>query len=463
MASSNETGSGAQKPKKQLLLNAFVMTTPGHLSPGLWKHPRNHTDDYNKLSFWTSLAQLLDKGDFHAMFIADTLGAYDVYRGPANVDPVLASGAQYPVNDPLYAVPAMAAATKNLIFGVTASTTYDAPYALARRFSTVDHLAEGGAARNFGLETQIEHDERYRIAEEYMDVVYKLWESSWRDDAVIRDREKGQFAVAGRVRPINHKGKYFQVPGPHISEPSPQRTPFLFQAGTSKAGTEFGAKHAEAVFMGGQLPELVRKSVDALRSTAKIFGRDPNHIKVFTGVTIIVDATDEKAQAKYKELLSYGDSEGALALFGGWTGNDLSSFSDDEDLVLVDKPAIRSLINRWSSTVPGTEGLKWTKARITEFLSIGGMMPKIIGSPKTVVDELERWAEVADVDGFNLAHVVNPGSFEDIIEFVIPELRRRGLFRTEAERSGVTAREVFFGQPHLLSDHPGYQYKWPIS
>lgn len=176
------------------------------------------------------------------------------------------------------------------------------------------------------------------------------------------------------MRSINHKGKYFQVPGPHISEPSPQRTPFLFQAGTSKAGTEFGAKHAEAVFMGGQLPELVRKSVDALRSTAKTFGRDPNHIKVFTGVTVIVDETDEKAQAKYKELLSYGDSEGALALFGGWTGNDLSSFSDDEDLVLVDKPAIRSLINRWSATVPGTEGLKWTKARITEFLSIGGMM-----------------------------------------------------------------------------------------
>ncbi|KAI1138356.1 Nitrilotriacetate monooxygenase component A/pristinamycin IIA synthase subunit A [Hypoxylon sp. FL0543] len=476
MASSNDTSTEAQahKPKKQFLLNAFVMTTPGHLSPGLWRHPRNRTDEYNKLKFWTSLAQLLDDGGFHAMFIADTLGPYDVYKGPANVDPVLASGAQFPVNDPLYGVPAMAAATKNLIFGVTASTTYDAPYALARRFSTVDHLAEGrvawnivtsyleSAARNFGLETQIEHDERYRIAEEYMDVVYKLWESSWRDDAVIRDREKGQFAVAGRVRPINHKGKYFQVPGPHISEPSPQRTPFLFQAGTSKAGTEFGAKHAEAVFMGGQLPELVRKSVDALRSTAREFGRDPSHIKVFTGLTIIVDETDEKAQAKYKEYLSYADREGALALLGGWTGNDVSSFSDDEDLVLVDKPAIRSVINRWSGTVPGTDGLKWTKARIAEFLSIGGMMPKIIGSPKTVVDELERWAEVADVDGFNLAHVVNPGTFEDIIEFVIPELRRRGLFRTEVEREGVTAREVFFGQPHLLSDHPGSQYKWPI-
>ncbi|KAI5865261.1 Nitrilotriacetate monooxygenase component A/pristinamycin IIA synthase subunit A [Durotheca rogersii] len=477
MASSNDAGGAQEAPKqkKQVLLNAFVMTTPGHLSPGLWRHPRNRTDEYNKLGFWTSLARLLDDGGFHAMFIADTLGPYDVYRGPANADPALAAGAQFPVHDPLYTVPAMAAATRNLVFGVTASTTYDPPYALARRFSTVDHLANGrvawnivtsyleSAARNFGLETQIEHDERYRIADEYMDVVYKLWEGSWRDDAVVRNRETGQFAVAGRVRPINHKGKYFQVPGPHIAEPSPQRTPFLFQAGTSKAGTDFGAKHAEAVFMGGQLPELVRQSVDALRQTAQErWGRDPRSIKVFTGVCVIVDETDEKARAKYRELLSYGDREGALALFGGWTGQDLSPFDDDEDLVLADRPAIRSILHRWSTTVPGSEGLKWTKSRVAEFLSVGGMMPKIIGSPKTVVDELERWVEEADVDGFNLAHAVNPGSFEDIIEFVIPELRRRGLFRTGVEREGATAREVFFGQPHLLADHPGYQFKWHV-
>lgn len=179
---------GSGPPKKQLLLNAFVMTSPGHLSPGLWRHPRNQTADYNKLRFWTDLARRLDDAGFHALFIADTLGAYDVYRGPANVDPALASGAQFPVNDPLYAVPAMAAATRSLVFGVTASTTYDHPYALARRFSTVDHLAEGrvawnvvtsyleSAARNFGLETQVEHDERYRIADEYMEVVYKVSE-----------------------------------------------------------------------------------------------------------------------------------------------------------------------------------------------------------------------------------------------------------------------------------------------
>lgn len=203
----------------------------------------------------------------------------------------------------------------------------------------------------------------------------QLWESSWRDDAVIRDKQSGQFAVAGRVRQINHEGKYFKVPGPHLCEPSPQRTPFLFQAGTSKAGTDFGAKHAEAVFMGAQLPELVKPSVDSLRSTARAkFGRDPAHIKVFTGIVIIVDETDAKAKAKYDELLSYGDREGALALFGGWTGTDLSTYQEDQDFRFVDKPAVRSLVHRWASTVPGSEGKAWTKSTIAEFLLLGGIM-----------------------------------------------------------------------------------------
>ena len=277
----------------------------------------------------------------------------------------------------------------------------------------------------------------------------------------MRDVESGQFAVPGRVRQIHHKGKYFTVPGPHICEPSPQRTPFLFQAGTSKAGTEFGAKHGEAIFLGGQTPEKVRASVDALRQTAREkFGRDPSHLKMCAGITIIIDETDEKAEKKRDELLSYGDREGALALFGGWTGIDLSTYSDDEDFRFVGLPAVQSMVNRWSETVPGTEGLKWTKSRIADFLLLGGVMPKIVGSPKTVVDELERWVELGDVDGFNLSHVVSPGSFEDMIYFLLPELETRGLFRRGVEKEGLTARERFLGQPHLLPDHPGAQFKW---
>ncbi|KAJ5377653.1 xenobiotic compound monooxygenase DszA family [Penicillium cataractarum] len=465
---------GEQLPgaKKQIILNAFVMNTPGHLAPGLWKHPRNKTDQYKKLSFWTDLAQLLDKANFHAMFIADTLGPYDVYKGPANVVPALASGAQFPVNDPLYLVPAMAAVTKNLIFGVTASLTYEKPYALARRLSTVDHLSEGrvawnivtsyldSAARNHGLKDQIPHDERYAIAHEYMEVVYKLWEGSFRDDAVLADHELGTYIASDAVLPINHKGKYFEVPGPHFCEPSPQRTPFLFQAGVSEAGNRFGGKHGEAIFIGGQTPENTRGTVENIRKIAQQEGRDPNHLKIIVGINVIVAATDAEAEAKWKEYLQYADAEGALALFGGWTGIDLSSYSDDEDFRFVESSRVQSIVRRWSATVPGTDNLPWTKKRIVEYISVGGLQAKVVGSPTTAADELERWVEVSGVDGFNLAHIANPGTFEDIIEFLLPELRRRGRFRSGVEHEGATAREVFIGSQRLPQDHPGSKYKW---
>jgi len=278
----------------------------------------------------------------------------------------------------------------------------------------------------------------------------------------VKDVQRDLYAEPDRIRQIHHKGKYFTVPGPHLCEPSPQRTPFIFQAGTSKAGREFGAKHAEAIFVGSQLPEKLRPSVDAIRGLAKNkFGRDPSHVKIIAGIAIIVDETDEAAQAKRAELLSYGNVEGALALFGGWTGIDLDKYSDDEDFRFVGLPAIQSIVNGWASTIPGSD-LKWTKARIAEYLILGGLGAKIVGSPKTVVDELERWVEVADVDGFNLSHITNPGSFEDIIEFVLPELRRRGLFRSEvpSDQIGATAREAFLGKKWLLKDHPGRKYRW---
>jgi len=458
--------------KKKLILNAFVMNTPGHLSPGLWRHPRNKTDQYKKLSFWTDLAKLLDNAGFSAMFIADTLGPYDVYKGPANVVPALAAGAQFPVNDPLYLVPSMAAATKNLIFGVTASLTYEGPYSLARRLATVDHLSEGrfawnivtsyldSAARNHGLKEQIPHDERYAIAHEYLEVLYKLWKGSFRDDAVLADRETGVYIASDAVRQIHHKGKYFEVPGPAFTEPSPQRTPLLFQAGVSEAGNGFGGKHAEVIFIGGQTPEGARATVDNIRRIAKEEGRDPDHIKVVVGINVIVAATDEDAKATREEYLSYADTEGALALFGGWTGVDLSSHADDDDFRFSDSPRVQSIVRRWSSTVPGTENLPWTKRRIVEYLSVGGLGAKVVGSPTTVADELERWIDVADVDGFNLSYVVNPGTFEDIIEYLLPELERRGLHTSKVEKEGATAREVLFGTRRLPEDHPGSKYRW---
>ncbi|KAF5865884.1 hypothetical protein ETB97_001952 [Aspergillus alliaceus] len=332
----------SDKNKKEILLNAFVMNTPGHLAPGLWKHPRNKTDQYKKLSFWTDLAQLLDKAGFHAMFIADTLGPYD-----------------FPVNDPLYLVPAMTAVTKNLIFGVTASVTYEQPYALARQLSTVDHLSEGhlawnivtsyldSAARNHGLKEQIPHDERYPIAHEHM--------------GMIENREYTSLATQC-ARYTTREGKYFEVPGPHFCKPSPQRTPSLFQAGVSEARHGFGGKHGEAIFVGGQTPE-VRVTVDNVRKVAAEEGRDPNHIKIIVRINAIVAAVGEEAKAKREEYLKYANGERALALFGGWTRVDLSGQTDDEDFRFSESPRVQSIVRRWSATLPGTDNLPWTKRR----------------------------------------------------------------------------------------------------
>ena len=204
--------------------------------------------------------------------------------------------------------------TKHLSFGVTASTTYEPPFLLARKYSTLDHLTKGriawniatsyleSAARNIGLETQIPHDERYEIAEEYLNVTYKLWESSWRDDAAIRDSDRATFTLPGRVRRIDRIGKHFKVAGPFTNEPSTQRTPFIFQASTSTAGKPFASKHAECMFLPGMEPHIVRKSADDIRAQAIGHGRDPTSIKLIVGMLVIVDETDEKHKPSTKNI-----------------------------------------------------------------------------------------------------------------------------------------------------------------
>jgi FMN-dependent oxidoreductase (nitrilotriacetate monooxygenase family) len=297
----------------------------------------------------------------------------------------------------------MAAVTTHLSFGVTASTTYEPPFLLARKYSTLDHLTKGriawnvvtsyleSAARNIGLDTQIAHDERYEIAEEYLNVVYKLWESSWRDDAVVRDTDQATFTLPGRVRRIDHKGKHFKVAGPFTNEPSTQRTPFIFQAGTSKAGKAFASKHAECMFLPGMEPHIVRESANDIRAQAAAHGRDPLSIKLIVGMLIIVDETDEKAKAKYEEYLSYADLEGSLALFGGWTNTDLGDYADDDELRFKGLGGIESMITSWSATIPNSDGIKWTKKRVATELALGGPHPKAIGSPQTVADILQNW------------------------------------------------------------------------
>lgn len=229
--------------KKRILLNAFDMNCPSNQSPGLWSHPDNEAHRYTDINYWIEFAQLLEEAQFDSVFLADVLGPYDVYEGKR--DAGLRQAVQSPINDPLLIVPAMAAVTKNLSFGITASVTHEHPYTFSRRMSTLDHLTKGrvgwnvvtsylkSAALNMGLDEQIGHDDRYAIAEEYLDVCYKLWEKSWDEDAVVRDVERKMYVDPDKVHDIQHKGKYFTVPGAHLCEPSPQRTPVIFQAGLS--------------------------------------------------------------------------------------------------------------------------------------------------------------------------------------------------------------------------------------
>ncbi|KXG53255.1 Nitrilotriacetate monooxygenase component A/pristinamycin IIA synthase subunit A [Penicillium griseofulvum] len=442
------------KPRKSLILNAFVEMCSGHQSPGLWRHPEDESHRFNDVDHWVELAQLLESAKFHGIFIADVLGGYDVYKGPRNLDPAVISGAQWPVNEPLAVVPAMAAATKNIGFGVTVTTTYEQPYHLARRLSTVDHLTKGRLGWN--------HDDRYLLAEEYIKVTYKLWESSWRQDAVTLDRERGIYTDPAGVRQINHVGKYFNVPGPHLCQPSPQRTPVILQAGTSKAGKTFAAQHAEAIFVAGHSPAVVAKNVKEIRELAQSqYGRDPRSIKFLALLCPILGKTEEEAVEKFKYFRSLGSIDGALALFGGWTGIDLDTYGDDEELRHVESNAIRSAVEGWSKATP--EVAKWTKATVGQHITVGGLGATPVGTAAQVADSMERWVEEADVDGFNLAYAIKPGSFKDIIDLLIPELRKRGLFWDDYAVPKGTYRENLYAQPGQSgphADHPASKYRW---
>src|SRR5690348_7173044 len=285
----NGVGSAGGRSKrdqmpKHIRLNAFDMNCVVHQSPGLWTHPRDRADRYNALDYWVELAGILERGKFDALFLADVLGIYDVYGGLP--DAAIANAVQVPVNDPLLLIPAMAYVTRNLGFGVTCAVSYEHPYTLARRFSTLDHLTQGrigwnivtgylnSAAKGMGLERQQGHDTRYEIAEEYLEIVYKLWEGSWENGAVVRDRAAGIFALPEKVHRIQHDGTYFRLEAMHLAEPSPQRTPVLYQAGASSRGREFAATHAECVFVNGPSPKVVAPIVADIRRRAAASGRN---------------------------------------------------------------------------------------------------------------------------------------------------------------------------------------------
>lgn len=440
---------------KRLLFNAFSMNCVSHLNHGLWGRADTRQTDYLSLDAWMELAKILEAGCFDALFLADVVGVYDNYRGGPETS--IQEAMQVPVNDPTLLIPAMAAVTENLGFAFTGSILSEHPYNFARRASTLDHLTNGrvawnivtsylpGAARNLGFGDLPDHDDRYERGDDYLEVLYKLWEASWEDDAVRKDVATGVYADPSKVHLINHEGPYYTVPGPHLCEPSPQRTPMLFQAGSSERGREFAARHAECAFVVGNVKSSGRIVAD-VRERAVRNGRRPEDIKFFQALSPVIGGTEAEAKAKEAELREELSVEGGLAHMSGNMGVDLGEVDLDLPLADFDFNGVQGFFKTLAETAPDKT---WTFRDLAR-RQISGQFAT--GSPEQIVTRLERYAEVG-VDGFNLIYATTPGTFVDFIDGVAPLLQERGLMQTEYQPGPL--RQKVFGQPRLPDRHPG--------
>jgi alkanesulfonate monooxygenase len=369
-----------------------------------------------------------------------------------------------PTNDPFPLVPAMARETNNLSFAVTGNVSFEPPYLFARRFSTLDQLTKGRmgwnivtgtkdtGARGMGRDGLAPHDDRYDIADEFMDVVYRLWEGSWEEDSVLWDKTSGVFARPEKVHPITFANEHFRVDGIHLTEPSPQRTPVLFQAGSSQRGRAFAAKHAECVFLSGPSPTVIARVVKDVRERASAEGRDPRKILFFPMATIIVGETEREARAKLEDYRRYISTEAAMVLFSGFTGIDFSNSSPNDTIeYMQSKNGTLSALEAFTIADPNRV---WTVGEVAQHLAIGGRGPLFVGSAEQVADELQAWIEATDADGFNLAYVVTPETYVDIVDLLVPELQRRGAYKRRYATG--TFREKLYGdgQRLLSADHP---------
>jgi alkanesulfonate monooxygenase len=291
-----------------------------------------------------------------------------------------------------------------------------------------------------------------------MEVTYKLWEGSWDDNAVIRDKKAQVYARPDRVRAVRHQGKYYQVDAIHLCEPSPQRTPVLYQAGASERGRDFAAKHAECVFVSGPSPKVLAPIVADLRHRAAAYGRDSRELLIFALVTVITGKSEAAARDKFNDYRKYINLEGALALFSGWTGIDFSKYAFDEPIRFIKNDAVQSAVEAFTIRDPSRI---WTVREIAEYVGIGGPGPVIIGSPWNVASQMQSWVDETGIDGFNLAYAVTPETFSDFTDLVVPELQRRGIYKTEYREGTLREKLYGTGRSRLAPSHPAAQFRPP--
>lgn len=441
--------------RRPLIFSAFNEFVLSHHDHGAWRRSDSRQAELNSTAYWIDLAKTLERGRFDFLFFADVLAPYDLYRGSR--DAAIATGMQTPVNDPAVLIPILAHETNDLGFVLTENILQEPPYTFARKVSTLDHLSGGriawnivtsflpGAGRNLGHAGLPSHEERYGRAEDYVTAVCKLWEASWEDDAVVADRVRGIYADHTKVHTIDHVGPYYTVPGPHLTEPSPQRTPFLFNAAASGVGLAFAGKHAEVLFTTVSL-DTAAASVQKLRQSAVAHGRSADHVKILGGLGVVVGSTEEEAQRLDRELRETQSLESMLVKFSGFWQDDLDRYPLRATVAdLLDSGDTAASTRAVLLSAPDTSWdfetfVRWVANR------------QIVGTPERIADEIDAWQD-AGVDGINLQYLVSPGSFADFVDHVRPLLVERGTMRAEYEPG--TVREKVMGQgPNLPESHP---------
>lgn len=446
-------------PRRPLHFNAFVMNTNSHIQHGHWRRPDAEQVDFEDVDVWIDLARVLEEAKFDAMFFADVTGLYG--DADADFEVYARHGLQIPSNDPTVLLGALAVSTQHIGLALTSNVVQNHPFNFARQVSTLDHISRGriawnivtgmqdNGARNFGLSRLVDHTERYRWAEEYVDVAYKLWEGSWDDGALLKDKERGVYADVSKIHKINHESERYRVEGPHLPSPSQQRTPLLFQAGSSVSGRRFAAAHAEATFIIAPSPEIARQQINETRALAVEFGREPHDIKFFQGLSFVIGDTEAEAQARAEEYDRWSSAEGYLAHM---------ALVDPEGRVYPPETALKDID---TNTARGF--LEWTRRAITDreplVEDLGNRLTRnsrIVGTPEQIADALEVWQE-AGVDGINVVNWVIPGSFEEFAEKVLPVLRERGL--AQSEYAPGPLRQKLFGAPLLNERHPAARYR----
>ncbi len=438
---------------RKMNLGLFIRPCGHHIAS--WRHPQAHADAGINFQHFVEMAQTAERGLFDMLFSADSQTAW--------------TGAESAIDrvhytawlEPYTLLSALSAYTKNIGLVCTATTSFEQPFMVARRFATLDHISGGRAgwnvvtsgndteAQNFTKVPHLPKKERYRRGREFVDVVRALWDS-WDDDAFVRDRESGIFFDRSKMHVLDHHGEYYDVRGPLNVARTPQGQPVIVQAGLSDDGRQLAAETAEAVFAAHDSIESAQEFYADVKSRMQAFGRSPNHLKILPGLSVIVAPTHAEAQAKFKQLQELLHPALGLALLSSRLGHDVSSYALDEPMPpLPENNVISSrsdMIKAWSKEL--IDGKPPTLRQLCQRFAASRGHYSIIGTPKEVVDEMQRWFENGACDGFNFVPSVYPIGLNDFVDLVIPELQRRGLFRTAYE--GPMLRDVL-GLPKPVS------------